>query len=274
MEHVVAAHDRGRPRTEIERAGRSSWRRHAQKIVVLCCWLLAIGCYQGYAWRHELSPLQVMQQMISVIRRESYGPLLFVVLYALRPLVLFPATVLTVGAGVLFGPIVGVISTVVGRNLSALIAYLIGRHFGIGLLTDARTAGLVQRYTERLRTNRFATVLTMRFVFLPYDLVNYLAGLLQIDWKAFLLATALGSLPGTVAVVLAGASRKGDLTRTAGYRSARRRDVRGGFRQQPLDLSPGDATRAARGGSTYLGPADAAHAGQEKLVCEHSTRRL
>ena len=46
----------------------------------------------------------------------------------------------------------------------------------------------------------------MRLLFLPYDLVNYVCGALRITWSSFLLATALGSLPGTVSFVLLGAS--------------------------------------------------------------------
>jgi uncharacterized membrane protein YdjX (TVP38/TMEM64 family) len=57
-----------------------------------------------------------------------------------------------------------------------------------------------------MRNNSFETVLIMRFIFLPYDLVNYLAGILRIDWKAFILATILGSIPGTIAFVSFGAS--------------------------------------------------------------------
>jgi uncharacterized membrane protein YdjX (TVP38/TMEM64 family) len=63
-----------------------------------------------------------------------------------------------------------------------------------------------------MRRNSFETVLIMRFIFLPYDLVNYLAGFLRIDWKAYLLATALGSIPGTVSFVLFGASFDGDFS--------------------------------------------------------------
>ncbi len=46
----------------------------------------------------------------------------------------------------------------------------------------------------------------MRLLFLPYDLVHYLAGFLRVRPVAFLAATALGSLPGTVAFVLLGTS--------------------------------------------------------------------
>ena len=70
----------------------------------------------------------------------------------------------------------------------------------------------MQGYADRLRRNAFETVLTMRFLFLPYDLVNYLAGFLRVRYVPFILATVLGSLPGTVAFVLFGASTDGDFS--------------------------------------------------------------
>ena len=78
-----------------------------------------------------------------------------------------------------------------------MVAFFVGRFLGDGLLEGERTKGIIQRYTDRLRENSFSTVLIMRFIFLPYDLVNYLCGVLRIDWKAFLFATSIGSLPGT-----------------------------------------------------------------------------
>jgi len=49
-------------------------------------------------------------------------------------------------------------------------------------------------------------VLIMRLIFLPYDLVNYLSGFLRVPFRPFILASILGSLPGTLTFVLAGAS--------------------------------------------------------------------
>ncbi len=223
METSAKGTDQQAASTGIRPAPASFWRRNAHKVAALCFWLLVLGGYQWYAWSHGLSSLDALRRLVDLLSRSASGPLLFIVLYAVRPLVLFPATLLTLGAGMLFGPVFGVIYTVVGSNSGALIAYAVGRYFAgyplgpapAGPLQGDRADGLLQRYTERLRTNSFMTVLTMRFVFLPYDLVNYVAGFLRIDWKAFLLATALGSLPATVAVVLAGASLHGDLGRGA-----------------------------------------------------------
>ena len=121
--------------------------------------------------------------------------------------------VLTLGAGFLFGPVWGIVLTIIGANLGASLAYLIGRYFGRGVLESSEgDAGFAGHYAERLRNNSFETVLTMRFIFLPYDLVNYLAGFLRVRYTAFILATILGSLPGTIAFVLFGASTDGDFS--------------------------------------------------------------
>lgn len=184
-----------------------SWvRRNGQKLLVLVFWLAVLGGYQWYAWSNGLSPLEVVQQLLGFLSGSPYGPLLYILVYAVRPLFLFSAVLLTLAGGFLFGPLWGLVYVLIGSNTSATIAYVIGRFLGAGVLEGQQSDGLVQRYAERMRRNSFETVLIMRFVFLPYDLVNYLAGFLRIRWSAFILATVLGSLPGTLAFVLFGAS--------------------------------------------------------------------
>ena len=132
---------------------------------------------------------------------------MYIGIYTLRPVVLFPATLLTLAGGALFGAVWGIVYTIIGANLGATLAYFIGYFFGQNALeSDAEDAGRLQRWTQRMRENSFETVLTMRFIFLPYDLVNYLAGFLRINYGAFIFATILGSLPGTLSFVLLGAS--------------------------------------------------------------------
>lgn len=186
--------------------------QHWQKLVAAALWLVLIGAYFWYANANELGPLAAVRNLIGVMQSSAYGPLIFIGIYALRPLIFFSAALLTVAGGFLFGPVFGVLYTIIGANTSALIAYLIGRYFGQDVLDEDESEGFVQKWTERLRNNSFETVMTMRFLFLPYDLVNYLAGFLRIDWKAFILATILGSIPGTVSFALFGASIEGDFT--------------------------------------------------------------
>ncbi|MEW6402304.1 MAG: VTT domain-containing protein, partial [Chloroflexota bacterium] len=140
-----------------------------------------------------------------------WGPLIYVVLYAVRPLILFPSTILTLAGGFVFGPILGVLYTIIASNISSTIAFFVGHYFGEGMFDEktlkvSETFRVLQGFARRMRENSFETVMIMRFIFLPYDAVSYLAGFLRIKYFPFILATALGSIPGTMAFIGFGAS--------------------------------------------------------------------
>jgi uncharacterized membrane protein YdjX (TVP38/TMEM64 family) len=181
------------------------FQRHGVKLIALSFWLLLLAAYYGYIRANNLTLADSVTAIVNLLTDSLYGPLLYILFYTLRPLIFFPATILTLLGGFLFGP-VGILYTVVGSNASAMVAYAVGRYFGEGVLGQDESEGVLQRYTRRMRENSFETVLIMRLIFLPYDLVNYASGFLRINWQAFLLATAVGSIPGTISIVLLGAS--------------------------------------------------------------------
>ncbi|NJN18752.1 MAG: VTT domain-containing protein [Oscillochloris sp.] len=135
----------------------------------------------------------------------SAGPLIFVLIAALSPLLLVPAALLGAVAGLSFGPLWGVVLTLIGCNLSATLTYSLGR-FSVRHQPNLEQAGLLRRYSRALRRRAFLTVVALRLSFLPYDPLNYMIGAAHVPYLRFLAANTLGSLPGVVAIVLAGAS--------------------------------------------------------------------
>ena len=112
-----------------------SWlQKHWQKLVALLLWVGLVGAYFAYATANNLGPLEAVQELLAVMQDPIYGPLIYVGLYAIRPLIFFSAAILTLAGGFLFGPIYGVIYTIIAANISAMVAYFIGRYFGQGLL--------------------------------------------------------------------------------------------------------------------------------------------
>jgi uncharacterized membrane protein YdjX (TVP38/TMEM64 family) len=185
----------------------SSWvRKNIAKLIALIFWVALILGYQWYARANQLTPFQAVQALLDFFAGSLWGPVFYILAYAIRPLIIFPSTLLTLAGGFVFGPVLGVLYTIVASNISATIAYFVGRFFGEGLFKDDGSDNLVQRYARRMRDNSFETVLVMRFIFLPYDAVSYLAGFLRIRYWPFILATALGSIPGTLAFIGFGAS--------------------------------------------------------------------
>jgi len=181
-----------------------------QRGIVAGIWISAIAAWQIYQSSNGLSTTETAQRFIDTVGESWWGVFAYVLVYLARPIVLFPASILTIAGGILFGPVVGVLVVVVAANASAMIAYGVGRLLGRAPGADDETSddtmSFVRRWSIRMRDNSFETVLIMRLLFLPYDLVNYVSGILRLRWLPFLLATALGSLPGTVSFVLLGAS--------------------------------------------------------------------
>jgi uncharacterized membrane protein YdjX (TVP38/TMEM64 family) len=188
---------------------RSSTVAWIQRGAVVAVWLAAIVAWQLHQRSTGLSTVESAQRFIDVVGASWWGVFAYLLVYLARPIVLFPASVLTVVGGILFGPVLGVLIVVVAANASAMVAYGVGRLLGRppgDRDADRETASVAQRWATRMREHSFETVLVMRLLFLPFDAVNYLAGILRLRWLPFLLATALGSLPGTVSFVLLGAS--------------------------------------------------------------------
>lgn len=109
---------------------------HAQKIGALFFWILLIAAYQWYAISNQLSPLQAVQRILAFMQNGVWGVLIYVILYAVRPLILFPATFLSVAGGFVFGPVLGVIYTIIASNISSTIAFYVGRYFGEGMFEE------------------------------------------------------------------------------------------------------------------------------------------
>lgn len=162
-------------------------------------------------------PLGVAEALIAVVAEHPLGPLLFAAAYVLRPLLLFSATVLTVAAGHLYGPWLGYLVVLVGAHGGALLAYALARWlsapWALRALEEAAPGAGSGRWigwAARLRARTFETVLTLRFLFAPYDAVNFAAGALRLRPMPFLVATVIGSIPGSFTFLLFGAS-VGDL---------------------------------------------------------------
>lgn len=172
-------------------------------LLVLGVWALLVGGLQLYAWQEQLNPTELTQRLLLACRSGPAGPLLFVGVAALSPLLLVPAALLGSLAGACFGPAYGVLYTLVGCNLSALLTYSLGR---LSRQEQGHLARLCAHYGPQLQRRPLLSVIVLRLSFLPYDPVNYLVGLLHVRLWPFLLGNTLGSLPGVIAIVLAGSA--------------------------------------------------------------------
>lgn len=180
--------------------------RHWPRLALVgTVWAALVAAWLIHLDRSGVGAIDAAQQLVDAARGNWWAIAAYVAASVLRPLVLFPATIVTIAAGMLFGAAAGIVIAAGAANLSAFVGYEVGRVVRPSRTPtrpDSRLAG----WGDRLRSNSFEAVLLMRLLFLPYDLVNYACGLLHVRRTPFITATAIGSLPGTVAFVLVGAS--------------------------------------------------------------------
>jgi uncharacterized membrane protein YdjX (TVP38/TMEM64 family) len=175
------------------------------RIWVALAWLALVGAFQLWSWRSGIGPTEGARRLVDVAGMGVVGVLIYVGVSLLRPVLLIPATLITVAAGVLYGPVAGTVIALGASTASAVVAYLVGRWLITVDVAEEATGKLGARLV-RLRTRSFETVLTLRLLLAPFDVVNYAAGFLRVRLVPFTLATIVGGIPATTAFVLAGAS--------------------------------------------------------------------
>lgn len=134
------------------------------------------------------------------------APVVFVVVYAGLTVLLFPGAILTAAGGAVFGVVAGTLLAVVAATLGAVAAFLVGRRLGRAQVE--RVAGRrMGRLDDWIRRRGFLAVLYARLLpVLPFNALNYIAGVTGVSTRNYSLATAIGIVPGTFAYAALGST--------------------------------------------------------------------
>lgn len=147
---------------------------------------------------------------VSVLRErvEAAGPLgavAFVVGYAALCLLPAPKSVLTALGGLLFGLWWGALLAWVGAMVGAVAGFWLGRLLGREAV-DRLLRGRLERADRLLSEHGLGAVVTARLIpVLPYTGLNYSAGLTGVRFRDYVVGTALGMVPGSLAYAALGA---------------------------------------------------------------------
>ena len=157
-----------------------------------------------------------------------WGALLFGLAYVPAAVLFVPASVLTLGAGFVFGVAKGAVIVSLGSTAGAAAAFVVARTAGhdwiVGRMARYPAVDAVGRAVE---SEAFKVVfLTRLSPLFPFNLLNYAFGLSSVPFKTYLLASWIGMLPGTLMYIYLGSAAQsvaallsGDLRRTPGQQA-------------------------------------------------------
>jgi uncharacterized membrane protein YdjX (TVP38/TMEM64 family) len=140
----------------------------------------------------------------------ALGPILVAAAYVLCTVLFIPGSVISLGAGTLFGLKTGLLVVIIGANLGALCAFLLARTFLRDRVVKwAATKPTFRSLDQAIGREDFKMVLLMRLSPLfPFVWLNYLLGLTAVRTGAYILANLIGMLPGAVLYVYLGATAR------------------------------------------------------------------
>jgi uncharacterized membrane protein YdjX (TVP38/TMEM64 family) len=145
-----------------------------------------------------------------VTHQGVWGGVVYGVVYTVAVLLFVPGSVLTIGAGLVFGLLWGTVIVSIASTTAALLAFLIARY-----VARDRVEALAKRnkkfhaIDQAIREKGWRVVALLRLSpLVPFSVSNYLYGLTPVALGPYVLASWIAMLPATVLYVWIGAAGK------------------------------------------------------------------
>ncbi len=176
-------------------------KRHIGQIVLVLILIWVI-----YSFNQRLLTISPETIRTFIFQAGWLAPFFYILLYAVRPFVLFPASLFSIAGGLAFGAVYGSVLAFLGSLAGATTAFFVARKFGQKAI-NAKLKGKLQEYSQRFEEKGFLYILVLRLLpVVNFDLISYSAGISRAHFIDFIRATAIGIIPGTIVYNLLGAS--------------------------------------------------------------------
>ncbi|MBE9042885.1 TVP38/TMEM64 family protein [Pleurocapsales cyanobacterium LEGE 10410] len=135
----------------------------------------------------------------------AIAPIAFILIYIVATVAFLPGSVLTLGAGVLFGIVQGSIYVLIGATIGATCAFLVGRYLARGWVAQKIAGNQKFKAIDRAvgQEGLKIVLLTRLSPIFPFNLLNYSLGVTGVSLTDYVLGS-VGMIPGTIMYVYIG----------------------------------------------------------------------
>ena len=143
---------------------------------------------------------------VEVLSWGIWGPVVYMLLYAVGPSFLVPGAVMTIAGGLAFGALWGSVYSLLGADAGALIAFAAGRFLGRSFV-EHLVGARFEKLLAQIGRHGFQIIFYLRLVpLIPYNALNLLASRLRrrrianppITFRDYFWASMIGMVPGTI----------------------------------------------------------------------------
>jgi uncharacterized membrane protein YdjX (TVP38/TMEM64 family) len=170
-----------------------------RKIIVLAT--LLGGAIVAFSLRGRIDISDVQRWMENA---GSIGWIMFILIYALATILLLPGSLITIAGGVVYGPLLGTLLSLMGATLGASGAFILARYSSLSWV-EQRMGEKMRQLIKGIDKEGWRFVAWVRLVPLfPFVLVNYALGLTRIPLLSYTITSFIFMLPGTTVYTLIG----------------------------------------------------------------------
>lgn len=133
------------------------------------------------------------------------GAIVFITLYILAAILLIPGSLLTLGAGAVYGLLLGSVYVAIGATLGAIAAFLVGRYLARDWVAKRIEGNAQFKAIDKAvaKEGLKIVVLTRLSPVFPFTLLNYAFGVTQVSLRNYAIG-CVGMIPGIVMYVYIG----------------------------------------------------------------------
>jgi uncharacterized membrane protein YdjX (TVP38/TMEM64 family) len=164
--------------------------------------------------QESFNPQDIFRNALqSIDNLGSVGAFAFIALYIIATVAFLPGSILTLGAGVVFGVVWGSLYVFIGATLGATAAFIVGRYLARSWVARKIEGNKKFAAIDRAvgREGLKIVLLTRLSPIFPFNLLNYAFGITGVSLKDYFIGS-VGMIPGTIMYVYIG-SLAGSLAR-------------------------------------------------------------
>ena len=173
---------------------------NAERKFLFACLIFALVIYAIHAFG-LFDLLTDLPHLQTLIRQSGlFGYSLYILLFIIATLFLLPGSILVIAGGIVFGPLLGTLLSLIAATLASSCSFLLARWLGRDLLLKyVGHSHTFQAIEKGIARNGIDFLILTRLIPLfPYNIQNYAYGLTTIAFWPYTLISALTTLPGIV----------------------------------------------------------------------------
>ena len=175
-------------------------------LIVLGITLVAAPAQAQEVGVNSFNPQQLLRNALQWVDNLGViAPIAFILIYIIATVAFLPGSILTLGAGVVFGIFEGSIYVFIGATIGATLAFLVGRYLARGWISQKIAGNPKFSAIDRAVGNEGLKIvlLTRLSPIFPFNLLNYGLGVTGVSLKDYVLGS-VGMIPGTIMYVYIG----------------------------------------------------------------------